>query len=57
MKKVKEYFFIDFNIRNRTIVNWGVSKEATLPGETADVNIHRIFLTKGQYNKLIKLLS
>jgi len=53
----KEYFFIDLNVISRKIVNWGISNTATLTGETSDKNIHRIFLTKGQYNKLIKHLD
>ncbi len=53
MKNNKEYFFIDLNVINLKIVNWGVSNTATLTGETSDKNVHRIFLTKGQYNKLV----
>jgi len=53
----KEYFFLDFDIASRKIVNWGISNTATLTGETSNKNIHRIFLTKGQYNKLEKYLS
>lgn len=55
--KDKEYFFIDFNIINLKIVNWGISNTATLTGDTEDKNIHRIFLTKGQYNKLKEYLK
>lgn len=53
----KEYYFIDLNITTMKIVKWGVSPTATLTGETADKNVHRIFLTKGQYNKMVSLLS
>lgn len=56
-KNDNEYFFIDLNIINLKIVNWGTSNTATLTGETSDKNVHRIFLTKGQYNKLICLLK
>ena len=51
-----EYFFIDLQISTMKIVCWGISETATLTGETKDRDIHRIFLTKGQYNKLEKYL-
>lgn len=57
MNKEKEYYFIDLNTCNKKIVNWGVSNTASLTGETDKKDIHRIFLTKGQYNKLIKYLK
>ena len=58
MKNTKrEYFYIDHNTQTMKIVNWGISNTATLTGETSDKNIHRIFLTKGQYNKLTKYLN
>lgn len=50
----KQYFYIDLNIKTMKIVNWGISNTATLTGETNDKDIHRIFLTRGQYNKMIK---
>lgn len=53
----KEYYYIDINLTNMKIVKWGVTPNATLTGNTEDSNIHRIFLTKGQYNKLIKLIN
>jgi len=53
MKNNKEYFFIDLNVVDMKIVNWGISNTATLTGETEDKDVHRIFLTKGQYNKLV----
>lgn len=53
----KEYFYIDLNLTTLKIVEWGISNTATLTGETDDPNIHRIFLTKGQYNKLVQYLK
>ena len=53
----KEYFYIDLNLTTLKIVEWGISNTATLTGETDDPNIHRIFLTKGQYNKLVQYLE
>jgi hypothetical protein len=57
MNKEREYYFIDLNIINMKIVKWGVSNTASLTGETGDKNIHRIFLTKGQYHKVEKYLK
>ncbi len=57
MKNNKEYFFIDLNVIDMKIVNWGISNTATLTGETGDKDIHRIFLTKGQYNKFLAYLK
>jgi hypothetical protein len=53
----KTYYYIDLNITNMKIVNWGISNTATHTGETKDKNVHRIFLTKGQYNKVVKVLK
>lgn len=52
-KNNREYYYIDLNITNMKIVRYGISNTATLTGDTPDKNIHRIFLTKGQYNKLL----
>jgi hypothetical protein len=57
MNKNREYYFIDLNIVNMKVVKWGISNTASLTGETGDKNIHRIFLTKGQYNKIVKYLK
>lgn len=56
-KTDKEYFFVDINILNLKIDKWGISETANLTGETEDPSIHRIFLTKGQYNKLKRKLG
>ncbi len=50
----KRYFYIDLDVKTMEIVNWGISNTATLTGETDNENVHRIFLTKGQYNKLLQ---
>ncbi len=52
----KEYYFIDVNLLDMKIVAWGTTPNATLSGNTSDPKIHRVFLTKGQYNKLEKKL-
>ncbi len=48
----KEYYYLDIDLNNMKIVGFGESKTATLTGDTDEPNVHRIFLTKGQYNKL-----
>ena len=52
----KAYYYIDLNVITMKIVKWGISNTATLTGETEEKDIHRIFLTKGQYNKLERYL-
>lgn len=54
MNNIKQYYYIDLNILSMKIVNWGISNTATLTGETKEKDVHRIFLTKGQYNKVVK---
>lgn len=54
--KRNEYFYIDIDLRDHRMVDWGEDNTATLTGETADPNVHRVFLTKGQFNKLKKHL-
>jgi hypothetical protein len=47
------YYFIDIDLKSRQIIGWG-----TEPKDTVEVRLtrgyHRVFLTKGQYNKLVK---
>lgn len=57
MNKEGKYYYIDLNTSSMKIVNWGISKTATLTGETKNKDVHRIFLTKGQYNKVEKYLK
>jgi hypothetical protein len=49
------YCFIDIELKSRQIIGWGTEKK-----DTVEVNLtsgyHRVFLTKGQYNKLEKQL-
>ena len=53
----KEYPYIDINLQTMTVVGWGTTQNATLTGKTEDPHVHRVFLTKGQYNKLVKHLD
>lgn len=53
----KEYYYIDLRVTDMKVTTWGVSGTATLTGETDDQNVHRIFLPKGQYHKMIAVLN
>jgi len=54
---LKSYFYIDLDVTSMKIIGLGVSQTASLTGDTDSQNVHRVFLTKGQYNKLEKLLN
>jgi hypothetical protein len=55
-KRNPTYYFIDIDLMSRQIIGWG-----TEPKDTVEVRLtrgyHRVFLTKGQYNKLVKDLE
>ena len=53
----KEYYYIDINLQTMAIVAWGTTPNATHTGKTEDPAVHRVFLTKGQFNKLVKHLN
>lgn len=53
----KNYYYIDINTKTMKIINHGTTIHATLTGDTGDANVHRLFLTKGQYNKLINKIK
>ncbi len=52
--KLNKYYYIDLRLTDMKIMKWGESNTATLTGDTPDPDVHRIFLTEGQYNKFIK---
>ena len=53
----RTYYFIDVDLRMMKIVGWGETRYATHTGATDDPLVHRVFLTKGQFNKLRTHLS
>lgn len=53
----KDYYYVDLDLVNMKIVSWGITPNANLTGDTNNPKIHRMFLTKGQYNKLINKLG
>ncbi len=54
--EAKHYYYIDVELKARQIIGWGSD-----PKQTMQVNLpqgyHRIFLSKGQFNKFVKSLS
>lgn len=48
----KDYYFIDVDLRTMKVVAWGETPHAAHTGATDDPQVHRVFLTKGQFNKL-----
>lgn len=51
-------FYIDIDLSTKKIVNMDYKSRAEIlmELEQLDLSIHRVFLTKGQYNKLEKEL-
>jgi hypothetical protein len=54
---LKSYYYIDLDVTSMKIISWGISQTACLTGATDSPNIHRVFLTKGQYYKMEKLFT
>jgi acyl CoA:acetate/3-ketoacid CoA transferase len=54
--KLKIYYFIDIELTSRRIIGWG-----TDTGDKVEIEIgngcHRVFTSKGQYNKLVRQLD
>lgn len=55
--KDDKYYYVDIDVVEMTVVDWGETDTANLTGETPDPDVHRVFLTKGQFNKLKQRLS
>lgn len=47
-------YYIDLDLKARKILNWAHSQRHSLEQELSDPDHRRIFLTRGQYNKLVK---
>jgi len=48
-------YFLDIDLKEQKILGWDYDqKEILLKEKISEPHIHRIFLTKGQYNKLNK---
>lgn len=49
------YCFIDVDLKSRRLIGWGTEKKDTVEVQLSS-GYHRVFLTKGQYNKLERKL-
>lgn len=48
-------YYVDLDLRAQKIIKWDYDQRDRLVGqEPARPSLHRVFLTKGQYNKLVK---
>jgi hypothetical protein len=45
-------YYLDLDLKRRVVLNWDYDQRDGLSQELADPFHHRVFLTKGQYNKL-----
>lgn len=52
----KLYYFLDIDLYSRQIVFWGIESRATVEVHL-DNGCHRMFVSKGQYNKLVTKLE
>lgn len=46
------YYFVDLDLATGKLLDIGTSPYASHSGDTSEENVHRVFLTKGQFNKL-----
>jgi len=54
-EKNKYYYFIDVDLRSRQIIGWGSEPKGIVETNLTE-GFHRVFISKGQYNKLEKQL-
>lgn len=45
-------FYIDINIKSKSVIGWGDGSRFELEQKLAHPDHRRVFITKGQYNKL-----
>ena len=45
-------FYIDIDIKTKRVIGWDYGQRQELEQELPNPNHRRIFITKGQYNKL-----
>ncbi len=51
-------YFIDIDLKSLKVVNSGYDQKQNLDqGRQTNPKLHRLFLTKGQYNKLVERLD
>ncbi len=56
MKKIDKNtrFYIDLDVKSKKIIGWDYDQRQGLEQLLPDPNHRRIFITQGQYNKLVK---
>ena len=52
----KYYYFIDIDLYSRQIIGWDTDTQDKIDFSLTN-GCYRVFLTKGQYNKLVKKLD
>lgn len=55
-RNTKYYYFVEVDLQSRQIIGWGREQKDEVEVELTE-GYHRVFLSKGQYNKLVKKLS
>ena len=55
-RKNRTYYFIDIDLENRQIIGWGTEQLDEVEVVLSS-GYHRVFLSRGQYNKLVKQLN
>jgi hypothetical protein len=45
-------YFIDLDLKQQRILNWDYGDKNFLSQELSDPDLHRVFISRGQYNKL-----
>ena len=51
------YYYIDLNLKTGKYIEIGTSPYSSHTGDASEKNVHRVFLTKGQFNKLKEKLE
>ncbi len=54
--KYPTYYFVDIDLQSLQIIGWGSETKDRVEVHLTS-GYHRVFLTKGQYNKLVKQLQ
>jgi len=52
----KLYYYFDFSLSERKIIGWGIEERLNMEVELTS-GFHRLFVSKGQYNKMVSKLT
>ena len=51
-------FYLDIDVATRKIISWDYrQRQALNKGRSPSPDIHRLFLTRGQYNKFVAAMT